>query len=92
MFYMASKLPVAVVRANLLLVLIVTDAALLVAYFVNDRLMLSGVVLGAVVAVPYLLANIVGARLFDPAREGLYRGAAYVIIAASAILGLPLFS
>ncbi len=92
MFYMASKLPVAAVRANLLLILILTDAALLVAYFFNDRLMLAGIVLGAIIALPYLLANIVGARLFDPAREGLYRGAAYVIIAASAILGLPLFS
>lgn len=92
MFYMASHLAVSKVRANILLILVLTDVALLVAYGFSGKLLISGVILGAVVAGPYLLANVIGARAFDPGREGMYRGAAYVIIAASAFLGLPLFS
>ena len=92
MFYMASDLVVAKLRANILLILVLTDVALLVAYGFSGKLLISGMVLGAVIAGPYLLANIIGARAFDPAREGMYRGAAYAIIAVSALLGLPLFS
>ena len=31
-----------------------------------------------------------GRRLFRPEREGLYRTAAYILIAAAVVLGLPL--
>jgi len=43
-------------------------------------------------AVPYLLANMVGAAIFKPEYETGYRIAAYIIIGASAITGLPLWA
>lgn len=92
LLYMASRARVSMVRANITLLLILTDVALLVAYGVSGKLLISGIMLGAVIALPYLLANVLGARAFDPGREGMYRSAAYVIIAVSAVLGLPLFS
>ena len=48
--------------------------------------------LGLLAGVPNVIANIIGARLFDPKRERLFRTVAYIVIAASAILGLPLWN
>jgi uncharacterized protein len=47
--------------------------------------------LGLVLVVPYALGNRIGQALFDPGREGLYRRVAYAIIAASALVGLPIW-
>jgi uncharacterized membrane protein YfcA len=47
--------------------------------------------LGLLVGIPNLIANILGARLFDPTAERIFRNVAYLIIAASAIIGLPLW-
>ena len=48
--------------------------------------------LGLLAGVPNVIANIIGAQLFDPGRERLFRAVAYIVIAASAILGLPLWN
>ena len=48
-------------------------------------------ILGLLVGVPNLIANALGARLFDPEAEQLFRRVAYIVIAASAIVGLPLW-
>jgi hypothetical protein len=48
-------------------------------------------VIGALLLIPYTLANIAGAAMFNPEREGTYRLIAYVIIAASAVSGLPIW-
>ena len=47
--------------------------------------------LGVLMIVPYTLGNWTGARLFRPEAEKLYRWAAYAIIAASALMGLPVW-
>ena len=44
-----------------------------------------------VMAVPIMVGNILGARVFNPDREGLYRKLAFCIIALAAIQSLPLF-
>jgi hypothetical protein len=49
------------------------------------------VILGLILALPVMLANMAGAAIFRPERERIYRAAAYVIIAAAAISGLPLW-
>ena len=41
--------------------------------------------LGVLVGLPYILANLIGAWLFDPAQARLFRIVAYMVIAASAI-------
>ncbi|SEM79663.1 TSUP family transporter [Palleronia pelagia] len=90
LLYMASTKPVAVIRANLLLFLVIVDIASLVLLGIWGRLQPGPVVLGLALTLPYLLANIAGAAMFRPERARLYRGVAQAIIAASAILGLPL--
>ncbi|MDJ0640151.1 MAG: sulfite exporter TauE/SafE family protein [Paracoccaceae bacterium] len=91
MLYMASTLPAAAVRANLTLYLIMADVLLLAVLAWNGFLVASAVALGVLMILPYLLGNWVGALLFRPDLEDLYRRVAYAIIAASAILGLPIW-
>lgn len=91
MLYMASSLPVAAIRANFLLYLVMLD--LLLFALLGGLGMLDGtiVMLGLLVGIPNLIANMIGARLFDPSAERFFRRVAYLVIAASAIVGLPLW-
>jgi uncharacterized membrane protein YfcA len=91
MLYMASKLPISVIRANFLLYLLALDVMLLPLLWGVGLMSWSIVFLGLLVGIPNLIANIVGARLFDPSAERIFRTVAYLVIAASAILGLPLW-
>jgi hypothetical protein len=88
---MASTQPSEVIRATLLLYLILADMALLVVLMTGGLLAGSALVLGLVLAVPYLLSNVVGGALFRPGRERLFRVVAYAIIAGSALSGLPVW-
>ncbi|WP_245306196.1 sulfite exporter TauE/SafE family protein [Roseovarius aestuariivivens] len=89
LLYMASTRPVQVVRANTLLFLFATDVVLLPMLALFGRLDPSALVLGAALVVPNLLGGLLGARLFRPEYERVYRTIAYTIIAASALSGLP---
>ena len=91
LLYMASTLPVSAVRANNMLYLIMADVLLLLVFWWNGFLVPGAVMLGAVMILPYLLGNWLGALLFRPGYETIYRWAAYAIIACSAILGLPVW-
>ncbi|WP_220748244.1 MULTISPECIES: sulfite exporter TauE/SafE family protein [Jannaschia] len=90
--YMAAPLPVAVIRANILVYLVLWDVILLTVLALQGQLQVAPLALGALLILPYLTANLVGARLFDPKREGPYRAAAYVIIATVALTTLPIWS
>lgn len=89
--YMASDNPARVIRATTLIFLTIAGAMILPFLAVFGKFDWSAMVLGLVAAVPYLVANVLGAILFRPDMERTYRFAAYIIIAASAITGLPLF-
>ncbi len=89
--YMASARPVAAIRATILVFLVLVDVTMLGMFAGAGRLVFGALGLGALLAAPYLLANVAGARAFRPERAGLYRGAAYTIIAGSALSGLPLW-
>lgn len=91
LMYMVSTLPPAVIRANNTLYLIAADVVLLGALFWNGYLVFTAVLLGLLLMVPYLLGNWLGAMLFRPDAEHLYRRIAYAIIATSAITGLPIW-
>jgi len=88
--YMAAPLPAAVIRAHILLFLVLWDIIFGATLWATGRLSAEPVWLGVVLIVPYLLANIAGAKLFRPERERLYRRTAYVLIAAAAFAALPL--
>ncbi|MDK3074133.1 sulfite exporter TauE/SafE family protein [Sedimentitalea sp. JM2-8] len=89
LFYMASTLPVQVVRANVLLFLFFFDFLLLGLVALRGDLSGFPVVLGLLLALPNIAGNVIGAMVFNPARTGLYRAMAYAIVAVSAIAGLP---
>ncbi len=91
MLYMASTLPISVIRANFLLYLVAIDLVLFAFMWVSDLMVWKIALLGLLVGIPNLIANVIGARLFDPRAEVLFRRVAYIIIALSAIIGLPLW-
>jgi len=90
MLYMASPHPAEVIRANTLLFLILADIAMIVVFQIGGHLVVSAIFTGIILVVPYLLANLAGAAIFKPGRERVYRAVAYLIIAVSALSGLPL--
>ena len=91
MLYMSSLLPIAVIRANFLLYLLAIDVLMIAAFWVSGLLHWGIVVLGLIAGVPNFAANWLGAKLFDPNAERLFRTVAYIIIGSSAIIGLPLW-
>ena len=91
LLYMASTLPVSAIRANTMLYLILADILLLAVLWGNGYLVVTALMLGVLMILPYTLGNWAGARLFRPEAERLYRWAAYAIIAGSALIGLPVW-
>lgn len=91
MLYLASRLPVAVIRANFLLYLLALDVLLALLLWIYGLMVWPVGLLGLLVGLPNLGANIIGARLFDPSAERFFRTVAYIVIAASAIIGLPIW-
>lgn len=92
LLYMASRRPAAAIRANFLLYLLGIDLLLFAMLAATGQVVWPVLWLGLLAGVPNVLGNIIGARLFDPAKERLFRAVAYIVIAASAILGLPLWN
>ena len=91
MLYMASTHPAKVIRANTTLFLILADMAMLVLFAIWGLLHPVAMLLGVTLFVPYTLANVLGAAMFKPERETVYRRIAYIIIAVSALSGLPIW-
>jgi uncharacterized membrane protein YfcA len=92
LFYMARPLPIQVIRANTLLYLFGYDLLLMVGIAGFGRMELEWAVLGVFLAVPGMLGSWIGGRLFRPGYERIYRAAAYVVIGAAALSGLPIWS
>ena len=92
LFYMASTHPVKVIRANNLLFLFGFDIFALFFLSIASALKIYAVVLGLILAIPMGLGNVIGAVLFNPDQEKLYRKIAFCIITLSALTGLPLLS
>jgi uncharacterized membrane protein YfcA len=91
LLYMASTHPAQVVRATNTLYLLGFSASMLGLFLIIGRLDLAFIGLGVLVTGPYLLGNVLGAWMFRPGYETVYRVVAYAIIATSAISGLPVW-
>jgi uncharacterized membrane protein YfcA len=91
MLYMASAHPPRVIRANLMLYLLGVDMLMVGVLWFMGRLEPSAVVIGLLLALPYLAGNVLGGVLFRPRYEPFYRRVAYAVIAASALSGMPFF-
>lgn len=87
--YLAGPSSAQAVRANTMLYLYAYDLFALTVLWVTGLMPPGVFVAGLLIGIPNMAGNIVGGRIFMPGRERVYRGAAYAIIAASALLGLP---
>ncbi|WP_270729877.1 sulfite exporter TauE/SafE family protein [Shimia sp. Alg240-R146] len=92
LFYMASPHGPSVVRANTMAYLFFYDLLLIVVLLLLGWFEALPFVLGLALGVPAMAGNLLGAALFHPERERLYRGVAYTVIAGAAISGLPILS
>jgi hypothetical protein len=89
LYYLASNLRPEQMRANLMIFFFAFNAAMLILTGLMGRLDPVALVLGALLLVPFTLANLAGAAFFRPGNERVYRAVAYVLIAAAGVLGLP---
>lgn len=91
MLYMASTLPISVIRANFLLYLLAVDLVLFPVLWLIGLMVWDIVLLGLLIGLVNVAGNALGGMLFNPNAERAFRTVAYLIIAASAILGLPVW-
>jgi uncharacterized membrane protein YfcA len=89
--YLSGAYDPARIRANTLLFLLGFEVLFFCTLLAMGILEADAFALGVVLLLPYVAGNLLGAALFDPRRDRLYRTIAYAIIAASAITALPIF-
>ena len=90
-YWLGTEKNAAIVRANLLVYFLLLDLTLCVSYFVQGLFTPELVALALLLGVPFFIATAVGATLFHGSSDLLYRRIAYAIIAASALISLPVF-
>jgi uncharacterized membrane protein YfcA len=88
-YWLAGENPAAKARANLLVYFMLNNVVLCLSYFWQGVFAADVVVLGLVLAVPFIAAMAAGAYFFHGASEAVYRRLAYVIVALAALVSLP---
>jgi len=73
----------------LLVYFLLTDAMLCVSYFLQDLFTAELLALALLLGVPFFVATAAGAYFFHGASDRSYRRVAYLIIAAAALLSVP---
>jgi uncharacterized membrane protein YfcA len=89
-FELAGSSPIEQMRASFIVFFSWVDLIALVSFAVTGTLGARALVLTVALIVPYLAAAGVGARLFGRASETFYRRLAVAILAAVAVVSLPL--
>jgi uncharacterized membrane protein YfcA len=90
-YWLGGRSPAGVVRANMMMFLILNGAMLIVSYALQGVFTTAAVGLAILLAVPFVLAMILGARFFRGVSERLYRLVVYGTITASALASMPVF-
>jgi uncharacterized membrane protein YfcA len=88
-YWLGGALPALTARANLIVYFLLSGAVICVVYGAQGLFTADVAVLALLLGVPFLVAQTVGARLFHRASEQIYRYVAYAIVAAAALLSLP---
>ena len=91
LFWLSGPHPAPVVRFNLMACLALIGFMLVVSYMVQDLFKAVPIAIAVLIWPLYMISVYVGAGLFGRTSDRGYRRIAYVIIAASALLSLPLF-
>ncbi|MGB0658799.1 MAG: sulfite exporter TauE/SafE family protein [Mangrovicoccus sp.] len=85
LFHLSGDLRPERMRANTLVFLSLSSVASVPNLWLQDLFPPEALGLGVMLALPYMLGNLLGQRLFDPGRERLYRWIAYGLIALAAL-------
>ena len=91
LYWLGGAAQAAFVRANLMVYFTFIDVIGCVAYFGQGLFTPEVAALSLLLGVPFILAMVAGARSFRGASERSFRRVAYAIIAASALISLPVF-
>lgn len=92
LMYMSGPYKTSVIRGNIILFFAVVTVIGVGFLIWRDLFTAERFWLGLLLTPPYLLGIMLGARIFDPDREKLFRTVAYVVILASVLMSLPLWS
>ena len=90
-FWLGGRADAVTVRANLMVFFILLSVASGATYLAQGLVTHDVVVLSLCLGVPYLAAMWAGVRFFHRASETAYRRIAYGIVAAAALVSVPLF-
>lgn len=92
LMYLSGPYKNSVIRANIILFFFILTFVGVALLIWRDLFTWERVWLGIALTLPYLVATIIGARIFDPSREKEFRAVAYGVILASVLMSLPLWS
>jgi uncharacterized protein len=90
-YWLGGTIPAATVRANIILFFAVTTVMTAVTYTAGGVLTANVFVLSLAVGPLYALGLWLGTHMFSRANEQTFRRACYVLIAAAAVISLPLW-
>lgn len=91
LFNLGSDQAVEVTRGNLACFLTFNSLLMMPMLWLQGLIDGPAIWLGAVLLVPYAIGTWSGARLFRPEAAGLYKMAAYMLIGAAGVMGLPIW-
>jgi uncharacterized membrane protein YfcA len=91
LYWLGSGTPAKTVRANLMVFFMICDVILFAIYFHQGLFAARPLALSLLLGVPYLVGVGAGSRFFHAGSDRHYRTVAYVVIAVSAVVSLPLF-
>lgn len=90
-FWLGGPNSATTVRANIMVLFAIQGVLAIMAYSFSGLFGAEVLALAFVIGVPFILAMTVGARWFRGTSDVLYRRVAYIIIAFSGLISLPLF-
>lgn len=91
LYWLGSPSAAAIVRANLLVYLLLLGVTLIASYYWHGMITPLPIALAVILWPVYSLSVWAGARLFRGSSDELYRKIAYLIVAGSALISLPIF-
>ena len=92
LIYMASRSAPQIIRANLFLYATLGDVLIFALCLLSFTIAPLIFLLGMIAVIPFALGVGLGAKIFNPERELIYRSVAYAVIGLSAIYGLPIWT